>query len=564
MKNKKVFPKGWCSFHFSGNSLTSHKKIQKLLLSAVIGFGFVGFSEAYIGNSYINIPGTSGSWKGEGFKDWVRVEAMSWPTIPVRVFGGKTPAFEGNRMTFGGPAAPPVGAPGKLIVSMNKNNPDIQKFVSFCQKKAEIPELTFAESSEQSRPALEVGPRPQSVPEFWKYKLKGASVTECPDVAAAPDRAFVITFKDIEWLNYDPNGPSSIEVTLKPEDYPNVKPAPKSEQSKTKAFVISWLGVAGDVSEDQCPVMNAKPTEKDYFALMSKEEVAKEKAKMGEKGVDYFTQMSFRGPNRLSAVNFPGIVADPGFKEPVSKTAYGLNLDGNDGTGKAPAAICKHKNYTSVDGKVTGVDNQLYTVVGCYSGYRGKKGYRNQTSNARRSDGNVVTLIEISGIDNEANDNDVTVKIIYSDSKPIKDASGKTYLPYSTFKPSDEPQFKYFNKQLKGRIEGGVVITEAVNNFVLNTGLQDPLLEMERAQLRLNILPDENMQGVLAGYIDWHRLMTMNRSSYSENLFGFQAPGLYNSLKRNADGLKNPLTGECDGISAVYEIDAVPAFITSK
>ena len=38
----------------------------------------------------------------------------------------------------------------------------------------------------------------------------------------------------------------------------------------TKSFVVSWFAVAHDISDDQCPQMNVKPSEEEYYALMSK------------------------------------------------------------------------------------------------------------------------------------------------------------------------------------------------------------------------------------------------------------------------------------------------------
>jgi hypothetical protein len=36
---------------------------------------------------------------------------------------------------------------------------------------------------------------------------------------------------------------------------------------------------------------------------------------------------------------------------------------------------------------------------------------------------------------------------------------------------------------------------------------------------------------------------------------------LYNALKRAADGMKDLVTGQCDGISSAYDIEGIPAFI---
>jgi hypothetical protein len=82
------------------------------------------------------------------------------------------------------------------------------------------------------------------------------------------------------------------------------------------------------------------------------------------------------------------------------------------------------------------------------------------------------------------------------------------------------------------------------------------------AQMRFEILRDGSLKGALAGYRDWKLVASGTASGYSEGLFGYQQPGLFYALKRNADGLKDPVTGECNGISFVYEIEGVPSFLT--
>jgi hypothetical protein len=425
--------------------------------------------------------------------------------------------------------------------------------------------LTYVESSDLARPLLELGPRPPKIPEYWEYQLKDVEFSDCPVVAGADDQAFVVSFKDILWSNYDAKRPEPNKVVIKPADLPNVKPAKQS--AGTKAFVITWIAPANDVSEDQCPVMNTAPTEADYYAFMSKAEADQERvanAKHGGVsfgGLNIIPQMDWRGPDKLNAAKLPGIVPDPGFAEPHSAVAHGVNLDGDDGTGKPPAGTCKHRNYVSVDGRLTGVDNQLYAVMGCVAGHRGKKGYLNQTSNAHRADGLITTLIEISGIDDEKNDNSVNVSVIYSHDPVGRDASGKHFIPDFTFRPTADPQLAYYAVRLHGRILDGVIVTDPVEKFLMNMGL-DPLLVLQDGQMRLRILPDGNLQGVLAGYVNWRRIMEGSSNSYAEQFFGYQSPGLYHALKRAADGMKNPTTGECDGISAAYEIEGVPAFIT--
>jgi hypothetical protein len=528
------------------------------LLALVLVCAGTATAWAYVGDSFIKIPGVTGSWQGANYQNWIRVEANYWKFRPTRL---DYRLLEGDRLVFSGPDGPRPGVASTLVISMSKKNPDLAKLMDLCGKKTPIPELTYVQSSDVARSPLEIGPHPAAIPDHWEYKLKDVLISDCPVVADAPDQALVVYFKDSEWLNYDSKAPEATKIVPEPRDLQNNKPTAPVGKKKTRAFAITWIAPATFVSDAQCAVMNSKPTEDDYYALVPKEEAAAERIKLGEKGVSYGGLMDNRGPHRLNATKLPGIVRDPGFTEPNTAAALGVNLDGDDGSGQPPAGICKHKNYVSVDGQRKGIDNQLYTVMGCVPGAEGKKGYRNQTSNTHRADGTITTLLEISGIDNEKNDNSVEVAVIYSKDKLGRDVSGKHFIPDFTFAPTDDPNMAYYARRLHGRIVDGVVITDPVKRFDMNMGL-DPLLMMTNSQMRLEFLPDGNLKGVLAGYLDWRRIMEHNTGSYTEQLFGYQAPGMYNALKRAADGQKNPVTGECDGISAAYEIDAISAFIT--
>jgi hypothetical protein len=305
-------------------------------------------------------------------------------------------------------------------------------------------------------------------------------------------------------------------------------------------------------------VLNHKPSEADIFRYMSPEDIAKIKAHAGEKGISYGTESENRGPHRLSVANFPGIIPDPGLFEPSTTVANGLDLDGNDGSGSPAPGTRKHGNFIAPDGR-RGIDNQLFRVDGCVPGNRGKRGYANQTPNARRADGNIVNLIEVSGIDDDRNDSDVEVAYIYASDKPIRDNSGKNFIPNYTFRPSDNPNFALYNRRVHGKIVDGVVTSDDIPVFQINPG-QGPMFELYNAKFRIEPQSDGPAKIWLGGYRPWRSLI--KSSGYSEGLFDYQTPALYYAYRRFADGLKNPVTGEYDGISAAYEIDTVPAFLT--
>jgi hypothetical protein len=529
----------------------------RLALAAMAVAAMTNRPSAGVTDSFMNIPGRPGSWQGESYKNWIRITGRYWVNGSIRM----TTTLGVGDPVVAGPPAPMPGTSSKLAIALDKKNPDLPLLMRLCTSNTSIPELSFVERRTNGgnyAPKMVPG-----FPTYWEYKLKGVKFTDCDvNVLEAAEQALVVAFQDIEWLNYDAKGPQTVRLKSTAADIPDVKPAPES--AKTRSFLITWFGWATLGDDDTCPQMNAKTPQEEYYWLLPKEEAVAERNQRGEGEVSFGNSnnrpfMDARGPHRLNVCEMPGIVRDPGNFEPRTHVALGVNLDGDDGSGPPPAGTCKHTNFTSLDGKLKGVDNQLYRVYGCIPGYRGKKGYMNQTHNARRADGNVVTLIQISGIDDLKNDDHVDLGIFYASDKPMRAASG-AFIPKYSFRMTDDPNFAKYNQRISAKIADGYIVTPSIKLWRFNNG-QGGIVEFNDAQFRLHIEPDGSLKGVVGGYIDWHE-MAAGGSSYGEGLFNFTCPGTYASFKRNADGLKDPITGECNGISMAYEIDGVPAFIT--
>jgi hypothetical protein len=508
---------------------------------------------AALGDSFMSIPGIAGSWQGDSHKSWIRITARYWMNVPPRAvvnLGIGDPHVSG-------PPAPLPGSANQFAIALDKKNPDLPQLMKFCTARTTVPELTFAEPAAR-------GP---NFPPYWEYKLTGVQFGKCDVVADADDQAFVVSFENIEWLNYDSRGPLTVPLTSTAADIPNVMPAPES--SKTRTFLITWFGWATLGDDDTCAGMTNKPPEAEFYALLPKEQAAAIRSKRGERPISYGgpdrggPYMEERGPNMLNVCQMPGIVRDPGHAEPHTKQALGVNLDRDDGSGAAPAGTCKHTNFVSPDGMLQGVDNQLYRVFGCIPGFRGKKGYMNQTHNARRADGNVVTLIQISGIDDLKNDDHVEIGVFYARDKPMRSQEG-AFIPHYSFRMTDDPIFARFNRRWSARIVDGYVITPPIKTWNFHNGQGGPV-SLADAQFRLHIEPNGDLSGVVGGYIDWRELASSGAvaSSYQEGLFNFSCPAVYQSFKRNADAMKDPITGECNGISMGWEIEGIPAFITT-
>ena len=502
---------------------------------------------AEVGPAFMAVPGVPGDWPADKYKGWIRVEASYWDVKSLQ----KT-FRDGERSFFSGPFAPHDGA-GRLAIAIDKRSPVLGQLMGLCAKKTRIQQVTFAESSDLMRPSSELGTRPADIPAYFEYTLGDVELS-CPMAADAPEQAFVMQFNRIDWRNYAGKGTKLTPLPAK------LRPAQTSGASK--AFIVTWFSSAVDVSDGQCAAPNPEPGEEDYYALMSREAAAKERAALASKGGIIATaisgQLALRGPGKLNACLLPGIVRDGGHVTPQSKVARGFDLDGNDDRGDPPPGTRKHKSYDAPDGR-TGIDNQLFTMVGCIEGFR-RKGLLTQTSNENRRSGALSMLIDISGIDNERNDDRVEITLLYSNDVMVKNASGSKILPDYTFTVSQEPVYTQHFARLPGRIVDGVVLTESVPQLWIN---HSQALNLRNARMRLEILPDGSLKGVVGGYQDWRELMNFwaQYGSGFEVFMGFTCSGVYQAFKRNADGLPDPVTGEFYGISSAYDLEGVPAFI---
>jgi hypothetical protein len=505
-------------------------------------------AQAYIGPSFLQVPGVAGGWRGAEYKGWVRLEAHYWNAKPRRA----PPLYQGqSRNVFSGPLAPRTGA-GQLTVSLDKRSPAYAAMMGLCRRGAPVAELTYAESSERARPPAELGGRPAAIPAFFEYSLKNVALA-CPEVANAPEQAFILRFGDIAWRNYQGG---NLPATAVPAPLP-----PAQRSGKSMAFIIHRLLSANSVKPDQCPVMSKPPSEADYYALMTPEQAAAKRAEYAPKGgvlATFITgNLAERGPEGINVALLPGVVPDPGQPSPQVSVARGFDLDGDRGrrgNGVGP----QRKNYVSETGQ-PGIDNQLFTVDGCIKGF-GPIGILTVTTTEGRRNGEISLMVLISGVDDERNDSSVDVTLFYSRDPMMKSASGKDILPGYTFRLSEDSERTPYFQRMHGRIVDGVVLTEPVDTIDLDRGRDSTRLF--QARMRLEVRPDRTLKGVIGGYMDWRYMANYwGALTFFEAGMGYAEPGVYNALKRAADGLPDPVTGELTGISAAYDIDGVAAFV---
>ncbi|HWY64200.1 MAG TPA: hypothetical protein VNX61_03230, partial [Rhizomicrobium sp.] len=228
-------------------------------------------------------------------------------------------------------------------------------------------------------------------------------------------------------------------------------------------------------------------------------------------------------------------------------------LDNNPGTG-----------FTNPDGE-RGVDSNLYRAWGCDAPWRGNgNATLDLRANDKMQDGLYTIVIRISGSKSPMNDDEALVEIGYSPDKIIKDARGGLAADYSY----RLPQTAQYTK-LKARIRDGVVDTEQVAELHMPRMAwiydQTGDAAFRQGKLRLMMKPNGTLSGTVAGYRDWRDVYNQNTFAQSGGEQGVRehedAIALYYALKRNADGMQDPVTGRYMGISTAYRITAMSAFV---
>ena len=265
--------------------------------------------------------------------------------------------------------------------------------------------------------------------------------------------------------------------------------------------------------------------------------------------------ITYRGWKRgIETYVNPWAAEDPGQPEVTGKIATGFNLDNNSNTG----------GFVAEDGE-KGIDNALYRAWGCDAPWRGNgTATLHLRANDKMQGGLYTVVIRVSGNKDPMNDDNATLEIGYSPDKITKNARGDVAADFSYRIVKSEQYTK-----MKARVRNGVVETEQVAElhaprlawFYDHAGDAD----FRKGKIRLDIGADGNAKGLIGGYRNWRELYTENTFAQDGGQQGIREHedhvALYYALKRNADGMPDPKTGEKMGISSTYRITAMPAYV---
>ena len=257
---------------------------------------------------------------------------------------------------------------------------------------------------------------------------------------------------------------------------------------------------------------------------------------------------------REAAIWFPAAGPEAfEFKEPVSKTAPGMNLDGKVGP----------NDFTSPDGE-KGIDNQFYRVIGCIDDLRPGGSLYVFNNMFMRANNYARFVIELTNVDSLLNDDDVTVTTYRGLDLMLSDATGESFSPYGTQRV-DIRGGKPFIKSFHGKIANGVLTTDtgAANFPYTNLYSNRTFIQIRDARFRLNVLPDQ-ATGMIGGYFDivsYHRSLVEAVSTNTLDYGKHDASSVFRALSRLADAHPDPKTGKNTAISAAIEVKFKQVFV---
>ena len=277
-------------------------------------------------------------------------------------------------------------------------------------------------------------------------------------------------------------------------------------------------------------------------------------------------QAQIFGPNGTNICSQPDAFNRPLQRTVQSKRAYGLDLDGG-GAGDA----CSQPEFISPEGQ-TGIDNQEYRAMGCSAEWRGKDGSGGEQEAGTRqflASGEWTQVILLRGVDSLENDDSVEVIFANTPDRPMVDSKGR-FLTGASFTVSDTvPRHR---NVLIGRIENGVLTTTPKDIVLTQTwgqgGARDirgnrTKWDYRRGRLRLVFQPDGSLAGLLGGYRPVFDVIQSPALGGAGSALagGIDCASRLATLRKYADGLRDPHTKQCTAVSSAIKIVAVPAFV---
>ena len=331
--------------------------------------------------------------------------------------------------------------------------------------------------------------------------------------------------------------------------------APSVASAETRGYVISMVHTATYANTDTCPRgYNGGLADLKVRRLVrrgfSEEEAM---AILANGGVDRdgnrveIAELPELNGVEVNPGNVPVLVSDPQVHTAHGRFAYGFNLNGR----------VEPDGFENPESGERGVDNRMWRALGCFEVYqvrRPVRPYNEDIAWDTALDAMPAWLMSITGDDLDS-DGEVTVAFDRALNVAMRDARGGV-LSGATYVVDPDPRS---HSVFQGRIENRVLTIEPGDFSIQGESQFYAILRFTGTRLRLEMAEDGSAAGIIGGYQPWrdyfHYLAIRGEENAQVDL-----AGVYYAMRRLADGVPDPETGENTAISAAYFLEAVPAF----
>lgn len=273
------------------------------------------------------------------------------------------------------------------------------------------------------------------------------------------------------------------------------------------------------------------------------------------------------GGTRSSAPETMGFVlADFGFLYPNDdfdvEGVPGFDLDSTDGGGTEPGT-CSHDDFNAPDG-TPGVDYGLWSFLSAFEPLGQGQLVDSVVSSAVKN-GEMSIVMELGGVDDLVNDDEVTVQIFSTQDSPLVGTDGQV-LPNGTL--AVHPDAKFHSTIATGEIKDGVLEAGPFDvSLKFFIQIVDANMLLTDNYIRLT-LGNGTASGVLSGHWTVAQIDEIIGTPTSENgpspdvgAAGFNHTEFLAAMEA-ADAGYDDTTGECTSFTTVFRLDAVSAFLT--
>jgi len=257
------------------------------------------------------------------------------------------------------------------------------------------------------------------------------------------------------------------------------------------------------------------------------------------------------------------VIADFGFLHPeMDPTDFGMegvrgfDLDATVSTGDTPP--CAHDDFVAPDG-TPGIDYGLWSFIRQFEPMQKNQLIDSVISSAVKN-GEMSIVMELGGVDDMLNDDEVTVQIFSTQGSPLVGTDGNV-LPNGTLPV--HPDTKYHSKIATGAIEEGVLVAGPFDvglKFFIQ--IVDSEMLLTDSWIRLT-LGDDTASGVLSGHWSVAQIDEIIGTPTTENgnAAGFNYTEFLAAMEA-ADAGYDEESGECTSFTTIFRLEAVTAFLT--